>query len=82
MIVLVVVSMIVVMLLANTLKILKEYERAVVFRLGRFSSVRGPGLIVLIPGIERMVRSDLRILTMDIPSQDIITRDNVTLNVN
>ena len=71
-----------VILLANTLKILKEYERAVVFRLGRFTSVRGPGLIILIPGIERMVRSDLRILTMDIPSQDIITRDNVTLKVN
>lgn len=71
-----------VVLLANTLKILKEYERAVVFRLGRFTSVRGPGLIVLIPGLERMVRSDLRILTMDIPSQDIITRDNVTLKVN
>ena len=69
-------------LLVNTLKILKEYERAVVFRLGRFTSVRGPGLIILIPGIERMVRTDLRVLTMDIPSQDIITRDNVTLKVN
>ncbi|NRA46828.1 MAG: SPFH domain-containing protein [Oligoflexales bacterium] len=76
------VVMLAVILLANTLKILKEYERAVVFRLGRFTSVRGPGLIILIPGIERMVRSDLRILTMDIPSQDIITRDNVTLKVN
>lgn len=76
------VVMLTVILLANTLKILKEYERAVVFRLGRFTSVRGPGLIVLIPAIERMVRSDLRILTMDIPSQDIITRDNVTLKVN
>lgn len=69
-------------LLFNTIKILQEYERAVIFRLGRFTSVRGPGLIILIPGLERMVRSDLRVLTMDIPSQDIITRDNVTLKVN
>ncbi|MBI2520262.1 MAG: slipin family protein [Bdellovibrio sp.] len=69
-------------LLFNTLKIIKEYERAVVFRLGRFTGVRGPGLIVLIPGIEKMVRVDLRTVTMDVPSQDIITRDNVTLKVN
>jgi regulator of protease activity HflC (stomatin/prohibitin superfamily) len=66
----------------NTLKILKEYERGVVFRLGRFSGVRGPGLIILIPGIEKMVRVDLRTVTMDIPSQDIISRDNVTIKVN
>lgn len=70
------------LLLFNTLKIIKEYERAVVFRLGRFTGVRGPGLIVLIPGIEKMVRVDLRTVTMDVPSQDIITRDNVTLKVN
>ena len=69
-------------LLFNTIKILKEYERAVIFRLGRFTSVRGPGLIILIPGIEQMTRVDLRTVTMDIPSQDIITRDNVTLKVN
>jgi len=69
-------------LLLNTIKILKEYERAVVFRLGRFVGVRGPGLIVLIPGIETMRRVDLRTVTMDIPSQDIITRDNVTVKVN
>ena len=69
-------------LLFNTIKILNEYERAVVFRLGRFTSVRGPGLIILIPGIEQMTRVDLRTVTMDIPSQDIITRDNVTLKVN
>jgi regulator of protease activity HflC (stomatin/prohibitin superfamily) len=69
-------------LLFNTIKILNEYERAVVFRLGRYTSVRGPGLIVLIPGIETMSRVDLRTVTMDIPSQDIITRDNVTLKVN
>ena len=69
-------------LLFNTVKILSEYERAVVFRLGRFTSVRGPGLIILIPGLEVMRRVDLRTVTMDIPSQDIITRDNVTLKVN
>ena len=66
----------------NTIKILNEYERAVVFRLGRFTGVRGPGLILLIPGIEKMRRIDLRTITMDIPPQDIITRDNVTLSVN
>ena len=71
-----------VILLFNTIKILDEYERAVVFRLGRFTGVRGPGLIILIPGLETMRRVDLRTVTMDIPSQDIITRDNVTLKVN
>ncbi len=69
-------------LLFNTIKVLNEYERAVVFRLGRFSGVRGPGLIILIPGIEKMSRVDLRTVTMDIPSQDIISKDNVTLKVN
>jgi regulator of protease activity HflC (stomatin/prohibitin superfamily) len=71
-----------VILLFNTIKILNEYERAVVFRLGRFTGVRGPGLILLIPGIEKMKRVDLRTVTMDIPSQDIISKDNVTLKVN
>lgn len=71
-----------VILLFNTIKILNEYERGVVFRLGRFVGVRGPGLIILIPGIEKMKRVDLRTVTMDIPSQDIITRDNVTIKVN
>lgn len=69
-------------LLFNTVKILNEYERAVVFRLGRFTGIRGPGLIILIPGIEKMRRVDLRTITMDIPSQDIISKDNVTLKVN
>lgn len=69
-------------LVFNTIKILNEYERAVVFRLGRFTGVRGPGLIILIPGIEKMRRVDLRTITMDIPSQDIISKDNVTLKVN
>jgi regulator of protease activity HflC (stomatin/prohibitin superfamily) len=71
-----------IILIANTIKILNEYERAVVFRLGRFVGVRGPGLIILIPGIERMVRVGLRTVTMDIPSQDIISRDNVTIKVD
>lgn len=73
---------IILILLFNTIKILNEYERGVIFRLGRFAGVRGPGLIVLIPGIEKMIKVDLRTVTMDIPSQDIITLDNVTLKVN
>lgn len=71
-----------IILLFNTIKILREYQRAVVFRLGRYTGQRGPGLIVLIPGLEKMVRVDLRTVTMDIPSQDIISKDNVTLKVN
>ncbi len=70
------------MLLFNTIKILKEYERAVVFRLGRLTGQRGPGLIILIPMIERMVRVDLRVVTYDIPPQDVITKDNVSIKVN
>jgi len=69
-------------ILFNTIKILNEYERAVVFRLGRLMGVRGPGMIILIPGIEKMTRVDLRTVTLDVPSQDIITRDNVSLKVN
>ena len=72
----------IVVLIFNTVKILKEFERAVVFRLGRFTGIRGPGLIILIPGLEKMVRVDLRTVTMDIPGQDIISKDNVTLKVN
>jgi len=63
-------------------KILKEYERGVIFRLGRMVGARGPGLIYVIPGIEKMVRMDLRTVTMDIPPQDVITRDNVSVKVN
>lgn len=68
--------------ISTSVRILNEYERAVVFRLGRFTGVRGPGLIILIPMVELMRRIDLRTVTMDIPSQDIISRDNVTLKVN
>ncbi len=69
-------------ILFSTFKILNEYERGVIFRLGKFSSVRGPGLIILIPGLEKMVKVDLRLVTMDVPAQDIISKDNVTLKVN
>jgi len=68
--------------LANSLRILREYERGVVFRLGRFVGIRGPGLIVLIPFIERMVRMSLRTIAMDVEPQDVITRDNVSVRVN
>lgn len=72
----------IVIILSATVKIVQEYERGVVFRLGRLLDARGPGLILLIPFIERMVRVDLRTLTLDIPAQEVITRDNVTVKVN
>ncbi len=68
--------------LSAAVKVVKEYERGVVFRLGRLVGPRGPGLILLIPFIERMVKVDLRTVTMDVPSQEVITRDNVTVRVN
>lgn len=73
---------IVIILIISGIKILKEYERAVVFRLGRMVGVRGPGIVYIIPGIEKMVKMDLRTVTMDIPPQDVITRDNVSVKVN
>jgi regulator of protease activity HflC (stomatin/prohibitin superfamily) len=69
-------------LLFASLKILREYQRGVVFFLGRFQKVKGPGLIVIIPGIQQMVRVDLRTITMDVPTQDVISRDNVSVKVN
>ena len=72
----------VVVAIISGIKILKEYERAVVFRLGRMVGARGPGLVYVIPGIEKMVKMDLRTVTMDIPPQDVITRDNVSVKVN
>src|SRR5215217_9430434 len=63
-------------------KVVQEYERGVVFRLGRLVGPRGPGLIILIPFVERMTKVDLRTVTMDIPAQEVITRDNVTVRVN
>ena len=68
--------------LISGIKILKEYERGVVFRLGRMVGARGPGMVYVIPGIEKMVKMDLRTVTMDIPPQDVITRDNVSVKVN
>ncbi|MBX7056815.1 MAG: slipin family protein [Leptospirales bacterium] len=68
--------------LASSIKVLREYERAVVFRLGRFSKVKGPGLILLIPFIDKMVKVGMRTVTMDVPPQDVITRDNVSIKVN
>jgi regulator of protease activity HflC (stomatin/prohibitin superfamily) len=68
--------------LVSGIKILKEYERGVVFRLGRMVGARGPGMVYIIPGIEKMVKMDLRTVTMDIPPQDVITRDNVSVKVN
>jgi regulator of protease activity HflC (stomatin/prohibitin superfamily) len=71
-----------VLLLANTIKILREYERGVVFTLGRFDKVKGPGLIIVIPFIQQMVRVDLRVIVMDVPTQDVISFDNVSVKVN
>ncbi|SEI77926.1 SPFH domain, Band 7 family protein [Pseudomonas linyingensis] len=69
-------------LLASMFRILREYERGVVFQLGRFWKVKGPGLIILIPGIQQMVRVDLRTIVLDVPTQDVISRDNVSVKVN
>jgi regulator of protease activity HflC (stomatin/prohibitin superfamily) len=69
-------------LLFSAIRILREYERGVVFLLGRFWKVKGPGLIIIIPGIQQMVRVDLRTIVMDVPSQDVISRDNVSVKVN
>lgn len=72
----------IVLLLASAIKILNEYERGVVFLLGRFQRVKGPGIIIVIPFIQQMVRTDLRVITMDVPTQDVISRDNVSVKVN
>ena len=72
----------IVAILYNTIKILQEYERGVVFFLGRYQTVKGPGLIILIPGLQKMVKVDLRVVVMDVPTQDVISRDNVSVRVN
>lgn len=69
-------------LLFSSVRILREYERGVVFLLGRFERVKGPGLVLVIPGVQQMVRVDLRVVTMDVPPQDVISRDNVSVKVN
>ena len=71
-----------ILFLASSLRVLREYERGVIFRLGRLISDKGPGLIILIPVIDRMVKVSLRLVAMDIPPQDVITRDNVSVKVN
>jgi regulator of protease activity HflC (stomatin/prohibitin superfamily) len=73
---------VVVMFLASAIRILNEYERAVVFRLGKLIGTKGPGIIILIPVIDKMVKVDMRTITMDVPPQDVITRDNVSIKVN
>jgi regulator of protease activity HflC (stomatin/prohibitin superfamily) len=77
-----IVVILVVMFLVSAIKILFEYERGVIFTLGRFTTVKGPGFIIVIPIIQKMVRVDLRTIVMDVPSQDVISRDNVSVKVN
>jgi regulator of protease activity HflC (stomatin/prohibitin superfamily) len=79
---LIVLVVLVVMFLASAIRILNEYERGVIFRLGRVIDMKGPGIIILIPVVDRMVKVDMRTITMDIPPQDVITRDNVSIKVN
>ena len=78
----VLVAIFVIFILASMIKILREYERGVIFRLGRLIATKGPGLIILIPLIDRMVKVSLRTIVMDVPPQDIITKDNVSVKVN
>ena len=76
------IAFLVVIFLISSLRIMREYERAVVLFLGRFQNVKGPGLIIVIPIIQQMIKVDLRTVTMDVPTQDLITRDNVSVQVN
>lgn len=77
-----IIPFILLVLAVASVRILKEYERGVVFQLGRFWSVKGPGLVLIIPGIQQMVRVDLRTVVLDVPTQDVISRDNVSVKVN
>jgi len=79
---LIVVGVFIIALLVNAIKILKEYERGVIFTLGRFTGIKGPGLIIVIPVIQQMSRVDLRTIVLDVPKQDVISRDNVSVKVN
>ena len=78
----VVAAIIVLIIISMAVKIVTEFERGVIFRLGRLVGARGPGLFIIIPFIDRMVKVDLRVVTMDVPSQEVITKDNVTVRVN
>jgi regulator of protease activity HflC (stomatin/prohibitin superfamily) len=79
---LIIIVLLVIILLSNSIRILREYERGVVFRLGRLAGVRGPGLIILVPILEKMVKVSLRTVVFDVPPQDVITEDNVSIKVN
>jgi regulator of protease activity HflC (stomatin/prohibitin superfamily) len=79
---LIIAGIILIFILASAIRVLREYERGVVFRLGRLIGAKGPGLIILIPIVDRMVRVDLRTIAHDVPPQDVITKDNVSLKVN
>ncbi len=76
------IAVLVIGVIASAIRITREYERAVVFTLGRFTGVKGPGLIIIIPFVQQAVRVDLRTITMDVPSQDVISKDNVSVKVN
>jgi regulator of protease activity HflC (stomatin/prohibitin superfamily) len=76
------IAVILIVILAFAIRILREYQRGVIFTLGRFTGVKGPGLIILIPGIQKMVRVDLRTIVLDVPTQDVISHDNVSVHVN
>src|SRR5512145_2725504 len=76
------VVVVLVVLATQIFKILNEYERGVIFTFGRFTGVKGPGLIILIPLVQRMVKVDLRTVVLDVPTQDVISRDNVSVKVN
>lgn len=82
MIILYIVAALVILVLMSSVKVLKEYERAVVFMLGRFWKVKGPGLVILLPVVQQMTRVELRTIVMDVPTQDVISRDNVSVKVN
>ncbi len=76
------IALLLIIIVVSSFRILREYERGVVFMLGRFWKVKGPGLVIIIPGIQQMVRVDLRVVTMDVPEQDVISHDNVSVKVN
>ena len=77
-----VVALLVVALLFVMFRVLREYERGVIFMLGRFYKIKGPGLIIIVPVLQQMVKVDLRTIVMDVPTQDVISRDNVSVQVN
>ena len=78
----IVVIVLVVLLLFSAIKVLNEYERGVMFTLGRFTGLKGPGIILVIPVLQRMIKVDLRVIVLDVPKQDVISRDNVSVKVN